>query len=54
MATLEAGTTPRAATIGTVTLNAIQWRYYPKRTLIRENTYETTKQGGRRESKNPQ
>ena len=44
MATLEAGTT----------LNEIHWRYLPKRILTWENTYETTKQGGRRGSKNPQ
>ena len=39
---------------GTVTLNEIQWRYLPKRILTWENTYETTKQGGRRGRKNPQ
>ena len=44
MATLEAGTT----------LNEIHWRYLPKRILTWENTCETTKQGGRRGSKNPQ
>ena len=39
---------------GTVTLNKIQWRYLPKRILTWENTYKTTKQGGRRGRKNPQ
>ena len=32
----------------------IQWRYLPKRILTWESTYKTTRQGGRRGSKNPQ
>ena len=54
MATLEAGTPQERPLTGTVTLNEIQWRYLPKRILTWENTYETTKQGGRRGRKNPQ
>ena len=53
MATLEAGTPQERPLTGTVTLNEIQWRNLPKRILSWENTYETTKQGGRRGSKNP-